>query len=253
MHDVDRDSLFGEDKESKKKRSHKKSTNESHSYEHDEELASKYPGYEHRHVHEDDEEHEHHNHDAEHSHNHDHDDDHEHGEHEEYYGHDHDRNHDEDEYHGHEYEDEHHHEHPRNAFTDRAFEHVHGHGHQLLHSHQHVHHEEEASVVHKWFRNPVRDWFALIVVGILIVLSRLDVAGENLGRGFLVMASVIGLFPLVKNSVVRGITERKITSELAVSLVLMLALIYGQLFYVAVAVFLILLGSFLRLDFSWNK
>ena len=107
--------------------------------------------------------------------------------------------------------------------------------------------------MHKWFRNPVRDWFALIVMGILIVLSRFGIAGENLGKGFLVMASVIGIFPLVKNSVIKGLTEKKITADLAVSIVLIIALVYGQIFYVSVAVFLMLLGSFLRLDFSWNK
>ena len=234
MHDVKRDSLF-EDKGSKKKHVSKKS-HHSHGdeHDHDEKLASKYPGYELRHVHEDDEEHDH-------------------GEQEDYQGHDHDSNHEEEEYHAHEDEDEHHHNHPRDTFSDRAFEHLHDHGHQLLHSHHHVHHREEASVVHKWFNNPARDWFALIVGGLLTALSGLGVVGGTLGRGFLVMASVIGLFPLVKNSVIRGIIEKRFNADLAVSLVLIIAMIYGQMFYVAVTLFLILLGSFLRLDFSWNK
>lgn len=239
MHDIDRNSLFGEGKGSKKKHTRKSSEKHSHEkhkdddhtahHDHDEEIASKYPDFEHRHAHEDDDEHEHYN------------------------SHDHGYNHDEDEYHDHEYEDEHHHNHPKDTFTDRAFEHVHGHGHQLLHSHQHVHHQEEASVVHKWLKDPVRDWFALVAVGILIVLSKFGMVEGNLGRGFLVMASVIGLFPLVKNSVIRGLIEKKFNAEIGVSLVLIALIFYGKIFFVALAVFLILLGSFLRLNFSWNK
>jgi len=223
MHDVKQDSFFKKIKGTRKKDIH------------DERLAPKYKDYEHRHVHEDNEEHE--------LHHHEHDDEH-------YNGHDHE--HDEEEYHDHE-DDEHHHNHPKEQFVDRAFEHVHEHGHQFIHTHYHVHHKEETSVVHKWFKDPVRDWFALLVVGVLIGMNITGLVRDALGKGFLVMAAVIGLFPLVKNSIIKGILGGRFIADLVVSLILIIALFYGQIFYVAVAVFLLLLGSFLRLNFSWGK
>ncbi|OGL38427.1 MAG: hypothetical protein A2042_00580 [Candidatus Schekmanbacteria bacterium GWA2_38_11] len=256
MHDVKRDSLFEEIKGSKKKHARKKDKTpqekhghknhgHSHSHEHDdhddhdEVLASKYEGYEHRHVHEDHEEDEHHN-------------DHDHDNHDDEYYEGHEHNHDEEELHEHG-EDEHHHEHPKELFHDRAFEHVHEHGHHVLHSHDHVHHKEEIGLTHKWFKNPVRDWFALSVIGLLIAVSALGLVRADLSRGFLVMASVIGIYPLLKNSIIKGILEKRFAVDLVVSLILIIALFYGQIFPVALAVFLILLGSFLRLNFSWNK
>lgn len=244
MHDVKRDSLF-EVKDSKKKHAQKKSqpqetSHENASHSHDEKLASKYEGYEHRHVHEDDEEHEH---EDEHFHEHEHED-------EDYHGHEH--NHDEEEYHEHDH-DEHHHHHPKKLFHDRAFEHIHEHGHQFSHSHDHVHHRDETSVAHKWFKDPVRDWFALVVMGILIAVNMMGLARDNLAKGLLVMAAVLGLFPLIKNAVIRGILEKRFVPELGVSLIFIVIMFYGKLLYAAIGVFLILLGSFLRLNFSWNK
>ena len=270
MHDVKRDSLFEETKGSKKKHAGKKDKTlqdkhghkehgHSHSHahdehdDHDEALASKYEGYENRHVHEDHEEDEHHHeHGDEQHHEHDHGSGHEHGhDHDDYYeGHEHD--HGEEDFHEHE-EDEHQHEHPKELFRDRAFEHVHEHGHHVLHAHDHVHHREEISLVHKWFKNPVRDWFALLVIGLLISVSKFGLVRDDLGKGFLIMASVIGIYPLLKNSIVKVILEKRFAFDLVVSVILIIALFYGQLFTVALVVFLILLGSFLRLNFSWDK
>lgn len=148
---------------------------------------------------------------------------------------------------------QHHDDHQHDEFFDRAFEHVHDHAHWVNHAHHHAHDTKEKGNLHKWVKKPARDWFAVICMGLLIFAGQMETVKEELRMGLLVMASIIGIYPLFKNSLFGSIIAKKINIDLIITVVLLMLLIQGQFLYVAVISLCMFLGSFLRLNFSWNK
>jgi cation transport ATPase len=238
MHDVHRDSLIAKGKKRKVKKT-------DHAHSHDEHADSH--GDDHGHAH-DEKDHDvqghsghSHDHDAPH---HDHEDD-----HDDAHGHEHD--HDEDAYEEHDH-DLHTHGHERTHSEDRAFAHIHEHGHDFFHAHHHSHHPEHAGIVHKVFGDPVKDWFGAFLMGILIIAGYLRWVPGPLSDGMLVCAAVIGIFPLLKKALFDCVYNRKFRFELLVGIVLVAGIFLGKFLEVALIVLLLLMGSFMRLNFSWK-
>ena len=232
MHDVHRDSLIAKGKKRKVKTS-------DHDHSHDEQAHGDDHGNDHgekdhgAHSHDThDHDHEHHDHTAPHGHSHDHDE-------EVYEDHDHDL-------HTHDHGEEHRHS------EVRAFAHMHEHGHDFFHVHHHTHHPEHAGIVHKVFGDPVKDWFAAFLMGLLIVAGYLQWLPGHLSDGMLVSAAVIGLFPIVKNGLFDSIDKRRLRMELLVGILLLAGLFMGRFLEVALITLLLLMGSFMRLNFSWK-
>jgi cation transport ATPase len=203
--------------------------------------------------------HEHHEHG--HDHNHGQHQDHHHGEHghEEHHthhdnetphGHQHD--HEESEYDDH-VQDKHSHSHDHGSMEDRAFTHVHDHGHNFFHSHHHSHHPEHTSAIHRVFGDPLRDWFAVLLMIILIGLGYFNLLPGKLADGMLLCAAVVGIFPLLKNALFESVVRRKFSIEILLGILLVGGLILGNFLQVALVSLFLLVGSFLRLDFSWKK
>ena len=232
MHDVHRDSLIAKGKKRKVKKS-------DHVHSPDEHAPSPVDDHDHDHG---EKEHGAHSHD-DHSHDHDYAAPH---------GHSHD--HDEDAYEEHDH-DLHTHDHGEKDHKhaeDRAFAHLHEHGHDFFHAHHHTHHPEHAGVVHKVFNDPVRDWFGAFLMGLLIVAGYLKWLPGQLSDGMLVCAAVIGLFPIVKNGLFDSIYKRTLRFELLVGILLLAGLFMGKFLEVALITLLLLMGSFMRLNFSWK-
>ena len=242
MHDVHRDSLIAKGKKRKVKKT-------DHAHSHDEHADSH--GDDHGHTHGDDHDHAHEkkDHDVQGHSGHSHDHDAPHHDHEEPHGHEHD--HDEDAYEEHDH-DLHTHGHERTHSEDRAFAHIHEHGHDFFHAHHHSHHPEHAGIVHKVFGDPVRDWFGVFLMGILIIVGYLKWVPGPLSDGMLVCAAVIGIFPLLKKALFDCVYNRKFRFELLVGIVLVAGLFWGKFLEVALIVLLFLIGSFMRLNFSWK-
>lgn len=208
-----------------------------------------------------------------------HGDEHEHPHHGDEHGQDHDHHAgDHDHGHVHEEEDAHHHEpphghkhehddtvydnhdadlhthiHEQDRFEDRAFIHVHDHGHEFYHSHHHSHHPEHTTLVHKVFKDPVRDWFAVVLMGLLILAGYFKLLPGHLSQGVLLCAAVIGVFPVLKNALFDCIKKRRISFQLGAAIVLILGLFFGKFLAVALIAFFLLVGSFMRLNFSWRN
>jgi cation transport ATPase len=106
--------------------------------------------------------------------------------------------------------------------------------------------------VHKVFNDPVRDWFAAFLMGLLIVAGYLKWLPGQLSDGMLVCAAVIGLFPIVKNGLFDSIYKRTLRFELLVGILLLAGLFMGKFLEVALITLLLLIGSFMRLNFSWK-
>ncbi len=229
MHDVHRDSLIHKKKKRKKKEQHDPGEN-SHSHD--------APGRDHEaHSHDHDDHHDDHDHDVPHGHNHEHDE-------EEYEDHDHDL-------HVHK-----HHEHDDMGgrdFGDRAFAHLHEHEHNFIHRHHHDHHPEHTGIIHKVFKDPVRDWFGAVLMLILIYAGYNRLLPGNLSDGMLVCAAIIGIFPVIKNALLECISRRRISIELVIGAVLLTGLFTGRFLEVAIAALLMLVGSFMRINFSWRS
>ncbi len=240
MHDVHRDSLIAKGKKRKVKK-----TNHVHS--HDEHADSH--GDDHGHAHGEKDQGVHsqtgHSHGDD-THHHDHEND-----HSDPHGHEHD--HDEDAYEEHDH-DLHTHDHGRERThsEDRAFAHIHEHGHDFFHAHHHTHHPEHAGILHKVFGDPVRDWFGVFLMGILIIAGYLKWVPGPLSNGMLVCAAVIGIFPLLKKALFDCVYNRKFRFELLVGVLLVAGLFLGKFLEVALIVLLFLIGSFMRLNFSWK-
>ena len=169
--------------------------------------------------------------------------------------HGHDHEHGEEVYNGHDY-DLHVHKHNSNnrngvAF-DRAFAHIHEHGHDFFHSHYHTHHPEHAGIMHKIFGDPRRDWFAVVLMVLLIVIGYFKWLPGHLSDGMLLCAAIIGIFPVLKNGVFGCIYRRTFRFELLVGFLLLIGLFMGEFLVVDLITLLLLLGSFLRLNFSWK-
>lgn len=186
--------------------------------------------------------HAHEEHDHEHDHGHDHGAPH---------GHSHDHtedayeDHDQD-FHGHTQDQGH------AEIEDRAFAHIHEHGHDFFHAHHHTHHPEHVGAVHKIFGDPLRDWFAALLMLLLIGAGYFKWLPGYLSDGMLLCAAVIGVFPLLKNALFDALYKRRFRFELVVGLVLLAGLFTGRLLEVALLALLLLVGSFMRLDFSWK-
>ena len=102
------------------------------------------------------------------------------------------------------------------------------------------------------FGDPVKDWFAAFLMGLLIVAGYLQWLPGHLSDGMLVCAAVIGLFPIVKNGLFDSIYKRTLRIELLVGILLLAGLFMGRFLEVALITLLLLMGSFMRLNFSWK-
>ncbi len=225
MHDVHRESLIFKKKKKKKKSQDGPSTED-----HSRVNASHDPDH-HEHGHED------------HSHDHSVPE-----------GHDHE--HEEEEYHDHD-ADLHTHKH-HEAFGDRdmgnrAFAHLHEHEHTFYHKHHHNHDPEHTTLVHKVFKDPVRDWFGAFLMLILIYVGYKQLLPGNLSDGMLLCAAIIGVFPVIKNALLECISRRRLSIELFLGVMLLAGLFSGLFLEVAVAALLMLIGSFMRINFSWRN
>ncbi|MBW1837078.1 MAG: hypothetical protein JRF71_11370 [Deltaproteobacteria bacterium] len=252
MHDVHRDSLiYKKDRKGKgKQQGHSHSQGDEHKHEHAGSHSHDHSGHDHEAHTQEDTHDQHHGHDDGHKHEHGNKHDHDH---EVPNGHDH--RHDESAYDGHDRDI---HLHGRDQkghenFEDRAFSHVHEHGHNFYHSHHHAHEPEHATITHKIFKDPVRDWFALFLMGILISAGYLKWLPGRLSEGMIVCAAVIGIFPVVKNALFDCIASKKLNFELLLGILLAVGLFSGSFLPVALISFFLLVGSFLRLNFSWRN
>jgi len=138
-------------------------------------------------------------------------------------------------------------------FGDRAFAHLHEHEHNFIHRHHHDHHPEHVGIIHKVFKDPVRDWFGAVLMLILIYVGYNRLLPGNLSDGMLVCAAIIGIFPVIKNALLECISRHRISIELILGTVLLTGLFTGRLLEVAIAALLILVGSFMRINFSWRS
>jgi len=234
MHDVHRDSMLFQGKsKNTKKRAHKK------------DYEKPRPSDAH--------EHEHHDHDDhEHGHDHEHGVNHEHHDHDNEIPHGHQHDHEESAYDDHEH-DEHSHSHDHDSMEDRAFTHIHDHGHNFFHGHHHSHHPEHTTAIHRFFGDPLRDWFAALLMTILMGIGYFNLLSGKLSDGMLLCAAVIGIFPLLKNAVFESIARRTFSVEIILGVLLIAGLLLGNFLQVALISLCLLVGSFLRLDFSWKK
>jgi cation transport ATPase len=245
MHDVHRDSLLYQGK-------NKKIKNRGQRHDHEEQRSGDEHAHDHdRHGAHDSGSPEHHEH-----HEHEHDTDHE--------QHAHDHHHDPETPHGHQHEhddaayeehedDLHVHSHDRGTTEDRAFTHVHDHGHNFYHGHFHSHHPEHTTALHKVFGDPARDWFAAGLMGVLIATGYFKLLPGYLSDGMLVCAAIIGIFPLMKNAVFECIGKRTVNADILAGALLLAGLFLGRFTEVALVALFLLIGSFLRLNFSWRN
>jgi cation transport ATPase len=234
MHDVHRDSMLYQGKSKNTKKS-------AHKNDYEKTRSS------------DAHEHEHHDHDDhEHGHDHEHEVNHEHHDHDNEIPHGHQHDHEESAYDDHEH-DEHSHSHDHDSIEDRAFTHIHDHGHNFFHGHHHSHHPEHTTAIHRVFGDPLRDWFAVLLMTILMGIGYFNLLPGKLSDGMLLCAAVIGIFPLLKNAVFESIARRTFSVEIILGVLLMGGLLLGSFLQVALISLCLLVGSFLRLDFSWKK
>ena len=102
------------------------------------------------------------------------------------------------------------------------------------------------------FGDPVRDWFGAFLMGLLIAAGYFHWLPGYLSDGMLVCAAVIGLFPIVKNGLFDSIYRKTFRIELLVGILLLAGLFMGRFLAVALITLLLLMGSFMRLNFSWR-
>ncbi len=108
-------------------------------------------------------------------------------------------------------------------------------------------------MIHKVFKDPVRDWFAALLILLLIYVGYKQLLPGNLSNGMLVCAALIGIFPMIKNALLECITRKKISLELIIGIILLIGLFSGRFLEIAVAALLMLVGSFVRVNFSWRN
>lgn len=233
MHDVHRDSIIAHNK---KRKVDKKSQTHAHKDEHQHP-----PADEHNHSH-DSAAHDSHHNPHDHAHEHDHD-----------LPHGHDHNHDDSAFEEHHHDAHiHDHTHDGQSFEDRAFTHAHEHAHNVYHVHHHTHEPEHGMMIHKIFRDPVRDWFGAALMALLITVGYFQLLPAHLSDGMLLCAAVIGIFPVLKNALYDCIARRSISFELLMGILLLGGLVTGRFLEVALAALFLLIGSFIRLNFSWK-
>lgn len=107
--------------------------------------------------------------------------------------------------------------------------------------------------MHKVFNDPVRDWFAVACMGILILAGYFKLLPGYLSDGAILCAAVIGIFPICKNALFDSILKRKLNFELFVAILLLVGLCTGYFLEVAFITLFLLAGSFSRLNFSWRN
>lgn len=166
------------------------------------------------------------------------------------HGHKHD--HDDSAYEEHDH-DIHTHTHDHGECEDRAITHLHDHGHHFFHDHHHTHRPEDTSTVHMIFKDPVRDWFGVILMGLLIVVGYFEWLPGHLSTGMLVCAAVLGIFPLLKSAFFDSVAKRRVSFALILGICLLLGLLWGKFLEVALISLFLLVGSFMRLTFSWRN
>lgn len=247
MHDVHRDSLIYKKEKKPKPKSEKHDHSDDHRHDHEDKHGNL--------------DKHHHDHEGKHEHAHGHSSGRTHE-------HDDDRHHDDSTPHGHvhdhgdsaymEHERDVHlpgtaHKHKREGFEDRAYLHVHDHGHQFYHSHHHSHHPEHTTVTHKVLKDPARDWFGAGLMALLIAAGYYKWVPGYLSEGVIVCAAVIGIFPIVKNALFASIAKRRPNIELCIGSMLVIGLCLGNFLAVAFIALFLLLGSFMRLNFSWRN
>ena len=271
MHDVHRDSLIYKKGE---KKGHKDHQQQSHHCKdsarhddlpHDDHMhpydATREQDHDHAHAHGNDLTHGHkhrhyetgidgHVHGDEHSH--DHGDDHGHEDHDSDAAHGHDHSHDDAAYEKHDH-DIHAHGHEQDGYQDHAYAHMHDHAHYFYHGHHHTHDPAHTTVMHKIFKDPVRDFFGAALMAVLILAGYLKWVPSPLAEGMLLCAAIIGIFPLIKNALFDCVKNRKVSIELFVGIALISGLCFGRFLEVSLISLLILLGSFCRLNFSWRN
>ncbi|MFC1591307.1 hypothetical protein ACFL43_02160 [Thermodesulfobacteriota bacterium] len=109
------------------------------------------------------------------------------------------------------------------------------------------------SLVHRVFKDPARDWFGAALMVLLIAAGYYRWLPGLLSGGMLVCAAIIGIFPVVKNALLECISRRRPSIELFLGAILLIGLFRGHFLEVAVAALLMLVGSFVRINFSWRN
>lgn len=90
-------------------------------------------------------------------------------------------------------------------------------------------------------------------MGLLIAAGYGEWLPAPLSDGMLVCAAVIGLFPIVKNALFDSLYRRKLRFDLLIGMLLLAGLFTGRFLEVALITLLLLVGSFMRLNFSWKE
>ncbi len=165
----------------------------------------------------------------------------------------HDHKHDDCAYEGHG-RDLHIHSHDyQNHREDRAWKHMHEHAHAFYHQHYHAHSQDQTSIAHKIFKDPARDWFGVGLMSLLITAGYLKWLPGLLSNGMIVCAAVIGIFPFFKNALFDCISRKRFSPELFLAVLLLAGLFAGKFLETALISLVLLVGSFMRLDFAWRR
>jgi hypothetical protein len=90
-------------------------------------------------------------------------------------------------------------------------------------------------------------------MGILIVIGYFKLLPGHLSDGMLVCAAVIGIFPLLKNALFACLGKRAFSSDSIIGVLLLAGLFMGHFIEAALSALFLLIGSFLRLNFSWRN
>ncbi len=186
------------------------------------------------------------------------------GSHHEGHSHGHDHPHEPDAGHTHEGHGHRHHQHsyPDHAHDEHghthdrgqeAFHHQHEHKHVFYHSHPHEHDRVRRTLAHRVLKDPARDWFGVGLILLLILVGLFRLLPPELNSGLFLAAAVIALFPALKNALFAALHRKKLSPELLVVAGLLAMLFRGYFLTGAVAGLFLLVGSFLRLDFSWSE
>lgn len=243
MHDIDRNSALYKDWEKKKlKPQHHSHADEGKHLHGDHGHSHNHKPHDHHHDHRDNS-----------AHPHDPSYDHDHDTHTHLLQENHDHSHDERSYVNHD-RDKHDHDHPpESRFSrDRVFTHLHGHKHMFYHFHHHNHDPAQRNLMHKIFKDPVRDWFGIVIMILMILAGYYHWLPGHLSEGSLVCAAVLGIFPALKNALFDTFTRRHPTFELLISILLIAGLFTGRFLETALISLFLLMGSFMQLNFSWK-
>jgi len=106
--------------------------------------------------------------------------------------------------------------------------------------------------VHKIFGDPRRDWFGAFLMVLLIGAGYFRWLPGFVSDGMLVCAAVMGIFPLLKNALFDLLYKRTFRFELLIGILLLAGLFMGKFLAVSLIALLLLMGSFMRLNFSWK-